>query len=270
MRATAASAWIRPVSRNRRPVHRCAAPGATCYPPSDPRSAPAQDQDFVRKLGGVDGWSWTKSFEATVTGGNGSRSGLPARLRGEQLADGRGDPFNPQPVLLPARVEPVAGDEASVVSRSQRDVVDVHDDHSTIDGGAGEDTVILPDTGRLAGGIAVVRAGRSDRVIRRRHDHELRGADATRKVIEDRLDVAPVRLRRHALDDVVDADQEGHERRPQRRQARQLDLDHVSRGEPVDGEVPGELDASRIEAKSPVKSGASAATSWFGQRSTSA
>jgi hypothetical protein len=55
--------------------------------------------------------------------------------------------------------------------------------------------------------------------------------------VKNRSDVRPIRVGGNTLDNVVDADEQGSEARPQRRQARQLPLDDVARRRAVDREV---------------------------------
>ena len=88
---------------------------------------------------------------------------------------------------------------------------------------------------------------RGDGVVRRRDDeHAVRGHLPEDRV-EDGGRVGTERRRRHALDDVVDADEERDEVRAQRHELRDLALEHVARRPAVDGEVLDELEAARTQ-----------------------
>ena len=114
---------------------------------------------------------------------------------------------------------PSSRDERPVVGGAERQVedVDVRDRRAraasrAIVAFAATIAVVLPAR------IAVVGAGRGDGVVRDRDGHDAVRGQARQERVEDPLDVRRVRRGRHALDDVVDADQDvtNSGRRPSR------------------------------------------------------
>jgi hypothetical protein len=102
--------------------------------------------------------------------------------------------------------------------------VDVDDPDAAGRGDPGKDLVEAPDPGALLGRVAVIGAGRRDRVVRGRDDKDPVRPETPDEIVEDPIDVPPIRVLGHALDDVVDADEEADELGLVRREGRQLEV----------------------------------------------
>ena len=167
-----------------------------------------------------------------LSGRIGARSG---RLkRPSRPATTGQDPLDPQRVLGAARMEPVAGQQATVRRSAERQVDDVDEGDPTLARQAGHRLVDGDDPVVLAARVAIVGAGRGHRVVGRRDGHDAVRPRPREERVEDHRDVRRVRPRRDAPDDVVDADEDGGEGRVQRRQRRQLGADDIARGVAVD------------------------------------
>ena len=122
----------------------------------------------------------------------------------------------------PLGCSPSRGDERAIGRRAQRDVerVDEGDrpgarqpSHGRV---GGDDALVL-----LAR-VAVVGAGRRDRVVGRGDGHDPGRRQPGEQCVEDPLDVRRVGFQGDPLHDVIDADQDGDELGPEAVERRQL------------------------------------------------
>ena len=127
----------------------------------------------------------------------------------------------------------------------------------------GQDRVVRRDPRPSVRRVAVVGAGRGDRVVRRRDDEDSVRSETTEEVVEDRLHVRSVALGGHALDDVVHPDKEGHELGSEPIELWELGPDHVAGRPAVHGQVPDQVEpgSARSGARRQLIRPASAPTS---------
>ncbi len=99
---------------------------------------------------------------------------------------------------------------------------------------------------RLHRRVPVPGALRRDRVVGSRDGHDPVGRHGGKELVEDGGGVPRVCRLGNALDDVVDPYEDRGELRSERVQLRQLDVDHVARGESVHAEVRDEIERQSL------------------------